>query len=445
MHLTIIGGGWAGLSAAVQAVQRGWTVTLWEASRQLGGRARTLEHEGLRLDNGQHILIGAYTETLALMRTLGVRPVDVLHRQPLTLLRPDGSGLVLPDLPPPWNLLMGILRARGWSWQDRWSLIRTASHWQRNDFSCPEQLTVSELCASLSARVMEQLIEPLCVSALNTSSDRASGAVLLRVLRDALWSGSGGSDLLLPTTDLGTLMPDAAVQWLEQRGGDIRLGERWLPSSAQPDTLVLACPAWEAARLTAEHHPVWSAQAHALQHAAITTVYLQHPDPDFIGLPQPMMALASDAQRPAQFVFDRGQLLGHTQRGLLACVVSDSVGTREDLERRVLAQLQEELGAPTDPPIRAQPETRGAAPADNTPADLAGVRAWRVVQTVVEKRATFACTPGLQRPPAAIGPGWWACGDYVAGPYPATLEGAVRSGREVVEQIAQTRQRERRL
>ncbi|MEY4156776.1 MAG: hypothetical protein RJB64_1497, partial [Pseudomonadota bacterium] len=118
MHLSVVGGGWAGISAAVHAAQRGWTVTLWEASRQLGGRARTLAHEDLRLDNGQHILIGAYSETLALMQTLAVNPDNVLHRQPLTLLRPDGSGLRLPDGPPPWNLLVGVVRARGWSWQD---------------------------------------------------------------------------------------------------------------------------------------------------------------------------------------------------------------------------------------------------------------------------------------------------------------------------------------
>ena len=105
MHLSVVGGGWAGISAAVHAAQRGWTVTLWEASRQLGGRARTLAHQDLRLDNGQHILIGAYTETLALMRTLAVNPDKVLHRQPLTLLRPGGyllsfscSGAISLDL-----------------------------------------------------------------------------------------------------------------------------------------------------------------------------------------------------------------------------------------------------------------------------------------------------------------------------------------------------------
>ena len=85
---------------------------------------------------------------------------------------------------------------------------------------------------------------------------------------------------------------------------------------------------------------------------------------------------------------------------LLAFVASASQGERALIEQQVLAQAHSQLGM---------------APL-------------QIVQTVVEKRATFACTPGLQRPQAAIAPGLWACADYVAGPYPATLEGAVRSG-----------------
>ena len=101
---------------------------------------------------------------------------------------------------------------------------------------------------------------------------------------------------------------------------------------------------------------------------------------------------------PAQFVFDRGQFGGPA--GLLAFVISTSQGERSVLEQQVLAQAQAELG----------------------------LHNLQVVQTVVEKRATFACTPDLQRPASSIAPGLWACGDYIAGPYPATLEGAVRSG-----------------
>jgi squalene-associated FAD-dependent desaturase len=431
MRLEIVGGGWAGLSAAVNAVQRGWSVTLWEASRHLGGRARTLDHPAGQLDNGQHILIGAYTDTLSLMRNLGLNPDELLHRQPLTLLRPDGHGLRLPDLPAPWNLLLGVCRARGWTWQDRLTLLRCAAQWQRHNFACPVQTTVAELCRRLTARVMDQLIEPLCVSALNTPAREASGVVFLRVLRDALWSGAGSSDLLLPTTDLGALMPDAAARWLTERGVDIRLGCRWTSHqlASSSDALVLACPAWEAARLTAELHPAWSTQAQALRHAPITTVYVQHRDPAFIGLPYPMLALTSHAHHPAQFVLDRGQLFGPSQRGLLACVVSDSTGTRDALERQVVQQLEAQLSH-----LPASQNRGSEALSD-----------WTVVQTVMEKRATFVCSPALQRPSSAIGQGWWACGDYVEGPYPATLEGAVRSGRQVIDQIAQSRERERRL
>jgi hypothetical protein len=110
-----------------------------------------------------------------------------------------------------------------------------------------------------------------------------------------------------------------------------------------------------------------------------------------------MLALHNDRVHPAQFVFDRGQLGGPA--GLLAFVVSAADGDRATLETQVLAQAQAQLGLTL-----------------------------QAVQSVVEKRATFACTPGLQRPPTLIAPGLLACGDYMDGPYPATLEGAVRSG-----------------
>ena len=110
-----------------------------------------------------------------------------------------------------------------------------------------------------------------------------------------------------------------------------------------------------------------------------------------------MLSLRSTAGAPAQFAFDRGQLGGPS--GLLAFVVSASHGERKDLQAQVLNQAQTQLGLTL-----------------------------QAVQTLVEKRATFACTPDLNRPPMEVAPGLLACGDYTAGPYPATLEGAVRSG-----------------
>jgi hydroxysqualene dehydroxylase len=414
MKVAVIGAGWAGLAAAVAAVRAGHDITLFEASRTLGGRARALpaqlpDASSAMLDNGQHIMIGAYTQTLRLMREVGVEPERVLLRLPLTLRFPDGQGLALPDWPAPLDALAGVLVAKGWRWRDKLGLLRTMTRWQRSGFVCSEGASVAALCQGLTPRVMAELIEPLCVSALNTPADRSSGQVFLRVLRDALFGAGDGrwraSNLLLPRCDLGELFPDAASRWLVSHGATLQMAHRilavtfqdsgWQVDGERFDKVVLACPAREAARLVASSGLAageWMQRAQALQYEAIATIYA-------VGthrLPLPMLALRSGPQAPAQFVFDRGQLGGPA--GLLAFVVSASRGDHDVLERQVLAQAQ-----------------------------AVGWHALQAVQTVVERRATFACVPGVRRPPVPVAPGLLACGDYVEGPYPATLEGAVRS------------------
>lgn len=406
MKLAIVGAGWAGLAAAVEAVGAGHQVTVFEAARNAGGRARTVAGEPL-LDNGQHILIGAYTETLRLMSSVGVRPEDVLLRQPLSLRFADGGGLALPRWPAPLDLLAGVLAARGWSWGERLSLLRASLRWQRAGFRCAPQQTVAGLCADLAPRVAAELVEPLCVAALNTPAADASGQVFLRVLQDALFGVPRGGDLLLPRAELGALFPAPALQWLAARGAVLRLPWRVRAVTAQAtgwqvdgevfDRVLLACPPAEAARLAEGAAPaasaIWCARARALRFEAIATVYAQAPQ----GLAQPMLALRSGPAAPAQFVFDRGRLGGPA--GLLAFVASASGTERAVVQAAVVAQARAQLARPVRP-----------------------------LQTIIEKRATFACTPALQRPAARIAPGLLACGDYVEGPYPATLEGAVRSG-----------------
>ncbi|MDQ0590778.1 hydroxysqualene dehydroxylase HpnE [Variovorax paradoxus] len=409
MKAAVIGAGWAGLACAVEATRLGHAVTLYETAHMAGGRARRVDNmHGLVLDNGQHILIGAYAATLKLMREMGIDVGQALLRLPLSLRFADGGGLKLPRLPAPLDLLAGIFTARGWTWRDKSTLLRTAVQWRLAGFRCAAGSTVAALCTGLTPRVMEELIEPLCVSALNTPIGQSSGEVFLRVLHDALFSGSGGADLLLPRVDLGALFPDAALAWLAQHDATLRIGTRvhaiwpegaaWRVDGEHFDQVVLACAPWDAARLVRASGLAadrWCATTEALRFEAIATVYLRGASP----LAEPMLALRSHpATAPAQFVFDRGQLGG--PEGVLAMVVSANETPREMLEQQAMAQAAAQLGQ----------------------------TALQAVQTVVEKRATFACTPALARPAMRIAPGLQACGDYTEGPYPATLEGAVLSG-----------------
>ena len=355
-HVAVVGAGWAGCAAAVQATRAGHHVTVFEAGRTSGGRARRVDvaHDGqtLALDNGQHILIGAYLKTRHLMADVGVDVPASLHRMPLTLQFPDGSGLKLPRLIAPFDALIGILCAKGWSWADKLSLLKTATHWQLRKFQCPPHQSVADLCSKVSPRIMATLIEPLCVSALNTPADRASGQVFLRVLRDSLFAASGGSDLLLPRVDLSALLPNAALAWLTAQGGQVYLGTRVQKITPQIsnswqldgvanvalgtfDSVILACPPTDAARLVQSSSlpcDAWLAQSQALRYEAIATVYALAPG---CRLTEPMLALASSPDYPAQFVFDRGQLDGPA--GLLAFVISAS---QQDSTKKVPVREQ---------------------------------------------------------------------------------------------------------
>jgi squalene-associated FAD-dependent desaturase len=423
LRLAVVGGGWAGLAAAVRATEAGHGVTLFERAGQLGGRARTVSVGDLALDNGQHILIGAYTRTLDLMRTVGADIDAAFDRRPLELRYPDGRGLRLPPGPAWLAWVRAVAACRGWHTRDRLALMAASAGWALAGFRCAPDLTVDALCARLPAAVLELLIDPLCVAALNTPAREASAAVWLHVLRDALFGGRGSADLLLPRRPLGELLPQPAANWLRAAGAAIRLqtgvqrldreGSTWQVDGAAFDTVVLACSAGEAARLARPHAPDWARTALALRHEPIVTVYIRC---EGARLPAAMTALVAAADAPAQFAFDHGALGGAP--GVFALVVS---GARAWVERGLEATGEAALRQATT-----------AFPAGTWPVPPT------LLRVLAEKRATFACTPALQRPPARIADRLHAAGDHVDGPYPATLEGAVRSG-EAAARLAGTR------
>ena len=430
LKIAIVGAGWAGLAAAIQATQKGHHVTLLEASKFWGGRARSIQtnfENYPALDNGQHILIGAYQQTLSMMQTVGIDLEKAFWRKPLDLRYADGSGLSLPNKSFPINLLQGIVLNPCWRVVDKWQLMKTAWQWQAMNFECAEHLTVADLCQNMTPTVWQDLMEPLCVSALNTPAHEASGKVFLRIMKDALFGPAGSSDLLLPRLDLGELFPHAAIKWLEKNKVSCQSGQRidsivdlsnnpneakrWQLGDDKFDHVVIATPAWDAAHLLETFNSAWSTTANQLKHETIATVYVQGPL-DF-KLPQPMLALRTAQGSPAQFAFDRGQIYTEARTpGLLTFVVSANKLSKEDVTHQVMGQLSAlliQLGQ-----------------------DALRIEAFKVIQTVVEKRATFACVPNLKRPSARPCQGITVCGDYVEGPYPATLEGAVISGIQAV-------------
>ena len=427
--VAVVGGGWAGCAAAVELARKGAQVTLFESARTLGGRARAVELDGRLLDNGQHILLGAYNETLNLLRRVGVDPKTALLRLPLQMRYPEGSGgmdFAAPRLPAPWHMGIALLRARGLAREDKLALARfwTAARWMGWRLDTDVSVTVLLERFGQTARLQRLMWHPLCLAALNTAPERASANVFLAVLRDSLGAKRAASDMLIPRLELSALFPQAAARYLAAQGGSVLTGAKaaglergaggWAVAAAGAaervfDAVVLATPPAQSGALLAPFPEAaqLAAQLAAFEYEPIATCYLQYDAG--LRLPLPFCALldAPGKARFGQFAFDRGQL-DPSQAGLLAVVVS-AAGAAAALDQ---AELARAIAAQLD---AAFPGRGLAAPQ------------WSRV--ITEKRATFACTPGLQRPGNETPlPGLVLAGDYTAGDYPATLESAVRSG-----------------
>ncbi len=430
--VAVIGAGWAGCAAAVELTRRGAQVILLEASRTMGGRARRVEHQGTTLDNGQHILLGAYSDTLHLMQTVGVRSSEALLRLPLQMRYPANSGgmdLRAPRLPAPLHMAWAVLRAKGLTIADKLALARFSSAARWMQWQLNTDCSVTELLERFdqTERLFRLMWRPLCIAALNTPPERASAAVFLNVLRDSLGAHRSASDMLIPGRDLSSLFPDAAVSYVEHHGGHahagtqvrsvIRTEKGWRVHAdnldLEVDAVVLSTPPAQASTLLTDLIPAL-AESLQMTYEPITTCYLQYAPA--LKLPAVFYALQDDPEkhRWAQFIFDRGQL-DASQSGLMAVVISASSEAIAQGNEALLAEVLLQIAADLDMPALLNPQ-------------------WHRI--ISEKRATFACTPNLHRPKNDTGlKGLFLAGDYTASDYPATLEGAVRSGREAARQL----------
>lgn len=396
MKVAVVGAGWAGLAAAVELTAGGAGVTLFEAGRVAGGRARSVHIDGRPLDNGQHILLGAYRDTLALMRKLGADPDRLFDRRPLQVIDDSGFRLALPRLPAPLNVAAGLFGAAAVDWPEK---LKTALWMQGvkwRGFRLAQDVTVAAWldAAGQTGTLRRHLWEPLCLAALNTPAERASAQLFANVLRDSLGSARrADTDLLLPRVTLGELLPDPACRWLTAHGATLHFGRRIGALQPRADGIGIDGETFDAAVLAVapQHlgalHPL---AAIDFDYEPIATVYLQFPAET--ALPFPLFALHG---KTGQWVVDRGN-------GLFGCVLSGH-GAWEMLG-------DDELAATLAREIR--------------PGETAS---WHKV--IREKRATFSSRPQQPRPD------WRTphrslvlAGDATWADYPATLEGAVRSG-----------------
>jgi squalene-associated FAD-dependent desaturase len=390
------------MAAAVTLAGRGIPVTVFEAGTLPGGRARRIVSQGHELDNGQHILSGAYAALFGVMRQVGV-PSDALLRLPLEVNYARSFAFRSLWLPGTLGLLGGLLLARGVALHERLAAVHFMRSLKRDGFRLSSDITVRQLLESHGqhGRIARYLWAPLCISALNTPIEQASARVFLAVLRDTLAGAPDASDLLLPRVDLSKLFPEPAAQYVKRQGGEVRLHTtvRNLDDLKDFSSVIVAVGPHQLKTLVPELALEYSYQP-------IYTCYLQYRETT--RLPFPMLGMAEGL---VQWVFDRGALLG--EKGRLACVIS-AQGEHQQMTQdaladachRELAQVLRNLPAP----------------------------AWRRV--IAEKRATIACTPGLCRPQAETSlPGVYLAGDYTDPEYPPTLEAAVRSGVRAAQRL----------
>jgi squalene-associated FAD-dependent desaturase len=427
MHIAIIGGGMAGLSAATALAEEGIKTTLYEAAPHFGGRARSVAIEfnsqTFQVDNGQHILLGAYKETLKLLDKVGVDEKSAFTRLPLALNmlsahNKQGFKLDCANfLPHPINQLFGFLLCQGISFSERISTILFMVKLKKISYRLTEDEPLNDflLKNGQSHHLINVLWEPLCLAALNTPIESASSKVFLNVLGDTFNRHKTDSDFLIPKLDLSQILSTPIARYLQakevnlitnKRIRSIKPSKNGFEVSTRLETVefshvIIATAAKKLKELTVDlpKLDLVTSQTEQYEDQPIYTIYLQYPS--HITLAQPMQGLV-DAT--SQWVFDRGQLCG--QYGLMAVVIS-AQGKHQKLTQEMLA-------------LKVAQELHHVFP--HLPKPL-----WHKV--IAEKRATFSCSVNLPRP-ANVTPyqHLYLAGDYTYADYPATIEGAVRSG-----------------
>jgi hydroxysqualene dehydroxylase len=438
----VIGAGFAGLSAAVRLTKNGARVLVLEARARLGGRATAFpdRETGELVDNGQHVLLGCYTDTFEFLRD--IRAADRVRLEPqlaVTMIDRRGrrSRLSCPSLPPPFHLLAGIMDWDALSWSDRLSVLgmvaplRNARRAMQPGSSVKAASPGETVEAWLirngqTPRIREMLWDPLALAALNQSPQQAAAPVFARVLAEMFGDDPRAAAIGLPTQPLEAMYGDPARDFIESRGGTVRTGaparirvvdsrvaaveaagEQW------PADRVIAAVPWFALGELFDAPPEPLAalldRARRMSSSPIVTVNLWFDRPimdePFIGLPG----------RAMQWVFDKRLLFGGqtSHVSMVSSGAAAMVGLSND---ELIDKASGEL-------FEAMPELRDVR-----------LTAAAVVR---EPRATFSLAVGQPVRPSTETPvrGLLLAGDWIDTGLPGTIESAVRSGHRAADWV----------
>jgi squalene-associated FAD-dependent desaturase len=436
--VVIIGAGFSGLSAAAALAERDARVLVLEARPRLGGRATAFPDRvtGELVDNGQHVLFGCYSDTFAFLRRIGAEGhVRLQPSLEVPFVAPGGAltRLRCPDLPSPLHLLAGVLEWEALPLADRISVLRLAVPLLRRSGIAADSETVREWLIRHGQRpaIRTWLWEPLAIAALNQPPERAAAGPFARVLAEMLGGGPRAAAIGLPVRPLDRMYAEPAREYIQHRGGEVRVNAQASVAGVTPDGGRVAALDVRGERITA------GAFISAVPWFAIADLFARVPLPGSLArtvdaarrtpaLPivtvnlwydRPVMqeAFVGLAESDIHWIFDKRAVLGGDASHL--SIVTSAAEALAPLGNEELIAL-------------AAARVRDALP------DAARARLIRGV-VVRERRATFSVAPGVPpRPAVTTGlDNFFLAGDWIDTGLPGTIESAVRAGHQAAAAI----------
>ncbi len=424
----VIGAGWAGLMCAYTLAKRGQQVTIIEAAPHIGGRARTINFADYKVDNGQHVCLGAYHTLFELLHELKLEPQSLFEILPMQLLIYGTKNLQIkfPKLLTPYNVIFAFLLARNLPWSAKYQILDLCRKLKNIDFKLARDCTLHACLKNYhqSDFVIKHVWEPIALATMTTPIDIASAQIFFNILRLCFDSKSSDSNWYIPKTDLSTLLPMQMAAVLQNFGCNIITGTAITKielsaskctsihsstNSWSADQIVISTPPWVAAKLLKPHQLLQATHAKLSKFTPQPIITIYYEFADAINLPYPITGMLNTV---CQWVFDRSCA---GQPNILSVIISGP-GSQQHLPHQQLATT-------------VLQELQAKFPHLKSPLKY---------KVINEKRAAFSCDFSKQNLRPVLSTeiqNLWLAGDYVQTGLPSTLEGALMSGKQTGEMI----------